>query len=256
MEKKGRGRPRKIKPEPVIEPATVIEPTPPSPPPEAEVPQPMRTVVEESTGFTNMHYLNGSAIDLSDIAKAEPEPEPEPPVFNTPNFNYSPISQPAQPSESAEDYKERRALISKIGKYKKEFEFANSIVLNEDAPLHQIRTQLDEIRMLIQNKTTGILIKRTYLTSVSTLELVGKKTNVAKLNGLTDLLSRSAEVDECLKLISCELDLGYISPYKKLAFITLSSAYVLHTLNAKAEIFTEFGKTPANPNVTAQYADL
>ena len=36
---------------------------------------------------------------------------------------------------------------------------------------------------------------------VPNLEIVGKKTKTANLDGLADLLARSTEVDECLKQI-------------------------------------------------------
>jgi hypothetical protein len=198
--------------------------------------------------------------------KPEPEPEmpepvygPEPsrdPVFSVSSFTYTPPGPAGTPNESEEDRKERLVLISKIKKYKKEFQFVNEISFNEAAPIHQLRNTLDEIRGLIQGKTTNVLIKRTYITGVSTLELLGQKTKLAKLNGLTDILSRSAEVESILKEISCEMHIGYVSPFKKLAFITLSSAYVLHTMNAKSEVFETFGKEQTNPEVINQYSDL
>ena len=150
----------------------------------------------------------------------------------------------------------RFLLINKLKRYATEFPAFATQAINPDGSLNSLKNQLDEVRGLIQNKTTGILLKRTYLTSVSTLEVIGAKTNTAKLNGLADLLSRSEEVDECLKQLSCEIDIGYISPIKKLMFITLSSAYVLHTMNQKSEIFNEFGKTKAKAEVVDGFKDL
>ena len=194
---------------------------------------------------------------LEDLSEPDAPPASAVPM---PNFSFSslqPSPIPAAASnESEADLKERTLLKAKLKRYEKEFPCVSALALNFEAPLPQLRNQLDEVRALIQNKTTGILLKRTYLTGVSTLEVIGKKTHTAKLDGLSDLLARSAEVDECLKQLACEIEIGYISPVKKLAFITVSSAYVLHTLNCKSEIFNEFAKEGVKPFVAEAYKDL
>lgn len=266
-QKKGRGRPKKlIPPAPDNHLPTIIE--------TVEPPQKMMVIEDEpAANFTEIHNLN-AGIDLSDIAKPA-EIEPPPPMPEMPPFqpepvpfemgqSYSPIpsfdvglTASVNPNESEEDRKERLQIVMKLKKYAKAYPaFAQQANINTDASLSHLKTQLDEIRALIQNKTTDILIKRTYLTSVSALEMVGSKTHVAKLDGLADLLARSTEVDEVLKEISCELNISYISPMKKLAFITLSSAYVLHTLNSKSQVFKEFGEEKVKPEVLDGFKDL
>ena len=265
---RGRGRPRKVKPIDETLLPTIIEKDEP----------PRMVVVDdpEPVNFTEVVNLNGG-LDLSDIAKpveiedawhapAEAEPEPVHQDFNDvpkpssmPSFSLGITPSPMVPQESCEseaDRKERFLLIGKLKRYAAEFPAFATQSINPDASLNVLKNQLDEIRGLIQNKTTVILLKRTYLTSVSTLELVGKKTHTAKLDGLADLLSRSEEVDECLKQLACEFAVGYISPVKKLAFITLSSAYVLHTMNQKSEIFNEFSKEKAKAEVVEGFKDL
>ena len=261
---RGRGRPKKSRPEIVdfLLP-TIIE---------KDETTPRMVVVSDPepvlSNFTEVVSLNGG-LDLTDIAKpveedawhgfaAEAEPV-QVDVPSMPAFSLGIASSPIVPQESNESdavRKERLLLINKLKRYATEFPAFATQAINPDAPINSLKNQLDEIRGLIQNKTTGILLKRTYLTSVSTLEVIGAKTNTAKLNGLADLLSRSEEVDECLKQLSCELAVGYISPIKKLAFITLSSAYVLHTLNQKSEIFNEFSKTAAKAEVVEGFKDL
>ena len=264
---RGRGRPKKARPESVDFLLPTIK---------EEAPPPRMVVVNDepaATAYTEVVSLGGE-LDLSDIAKpAEIEEDAwhaeAEPVHDVPSFSLGIASSPIVPqesnesrtlstsaSESEEDRKERLLLISKLKRYATEFPAFATQAINPDGSLNSLKNQLDEIRGLIQNKTTGILLKRTYLTSVSTLEVIGAKTNTAKLNGLADLLSRSEEVDECLKQLSCEMHIEYISPIKKLAFITLSSAYVLHTLNQKSEIFNEFGKEKAKAEVVNDFKDL
>ena len=276
VKKRGRGRPRKANVIPELQPENLLPTITEDKP--AELPR--RMVLEEdeqihgNNTFTQVIQLNGG-IDLTDIAKKEPveeervseaqyeDPEPDQ-SFRAEDFQAPPSSSMPFPSfisapavtESEEDRKALREVVSKLKKYATEFPAIAAIPMDFDAPVHVLLNQLDEVRALLQNKTTGILIKRTYITSVSALETVGKKTNTAKLEGLSDMLSRSAEVDECLKELACELDFGYISPIKRLAFITLSSAYVLHTMNSRATIFKEFGDANVQPVVSEKYKDL
>ena len=279
VKKRGRGRPRKQHCLPELQPENLLPTIV-----EDHLVEPRRMLLEEdeqihgNNSFTQVVQLNGG-IDLRDIAKQEPveqeqpkvsdvqddeEEEPEQPFRGEEDYPAPPTSSMPFPSfinspavtESDEDRKARREVVTKLKKYAKEFPAISSIPVDPDAPLHVLQNQLDEVRSLIQNRTTSVLIKRTYLTSVNALETIGKKTNVAKLDGLADLMSRSAEVDEVLREIACELEIGYISPYKKLAFITLSSAYVLHTLNSRATIFKEFGDANVQPVVSEKYKDL
>ena len=264
IKSRGRGRPKKSRPESVdfLLP-TIIE----------KEESPRMVVVSDPepvlSNFTEVVSLNGG-LDLTDIDKPvemedawHAEAEPVQQVFNEvpsmPAFSLGIASSPIESQESNEsdaDRKERLLLIGKLKRYAIEFPAFATQAINPDGSLNSLKNQLDEIRGLIQNKTTGILLKRTYLTSVSTLEMIGAKSNTAKLNGLADLLSRSEEVDECLKQLACEMHIEYISPIKKLMFITLSSAYVLHTLNQKSEIFNEFGKTKAKAEVVNDFKDL
>ena len=264
--KRGRGRPKKAKAVDDFLLPTIIE--------KDETPRMVFVDDPEPVNFTEVVSLNGG-LDLTDIAKPveiedawhEPEAAAEPvhqdfnevPQAAMPSFSLGLTPSPVVPQASCEsesDRKERLLLIGKLKRYATEFPAFATQSINPDAPINVLKNQLDEIRGLIQNRTTGILLKRTYLTSVSTLELVGKKTHTAKLDGLADLLSRSEEVDECLKQLACEMHIEYISPIKKLMFITLSSAYVLHTMNQKSEIFNEFSKTAAKAEVVEGFKDL
>ena len=253
--KRGRGRPRKV----------VKFDIPPEIQEEVEAIEAKPIQVKAMPAFTEIVNLSGG-LDLEDLAKtpeleAEPEVIPEPPVAPMQSFSFSSLSpsiftQPPPVEESEEDRILRASLMGKLKRYATEFPAFAQPPPAPDASLHTLRTQLDEVRGMIQNKTTAVLIKRAYLTSVSTLEIFGKKTRTANLDGLADLMARSSEVDECLKQISCEIDLGYISPIKKLAFITVSSAYILNTMNAKAKVFEEFGKENVKADTLKTFADL
>ena len=196
--KRGRGRPKKINCNPILQPEVLLPTITEDKQDEGKEPRQM--VLEEdtqchgNTSFTEIVQLNGG-IDLTDIAKKEPvepkvddanqyeDPEPdqsfrendqEPPTTPMPFPSFSTVPAVAE-SESEEDRKTRRDVVAKLKKYSKEFPAVAAIPMDFDAPVHVLLNQLDEVRALIQNKTTGILIKRSYLTSVSALETIGKK---------------------------------------------------------------------------------
>ena len=266
--KKKRGRPRKQNTNLVFgEPSA-----PPAPPP----PEAPSIVLEEPvSNYVEVVNLSNDQ-DLEDIKKRDvaefftkevplpPEPEvqvpdnayipPEPIQYPQPVMEVGMgFNQPAE--ESPKDFKERKDLIQKIRKYRETFEIVNRIGFDENGSLFHLRAVLEETRNIVSNRNTSILMKRSYITGCQGLELIGSKVG-AKLQGYTDLMSRSAEVDSILAELRCEINVGYVPPWKRLMFVSLSSAYVVHSLNSKASLVVKFANDPVKPEVASKYNDL
>ena len=78
-----------------------------------------------------------------------------------------------------------------------------------------------------------------------------------KIYGLSDLLSRSAEVDSILKEIQCELPMiGHIGPGHRLALATFGAALALDSANRKSEVLGTFKAAPVSETVSSKYGDL
>ena len=247
--KRGRGRPRK---NPIIEP--------PAPPAEVvimegvDVDEPQTIELPKlDLGYVEHEEERVSLAPIPEEAPVEapaPVPEPEPPMltYNTPS-RY--VITPSPP----DDKEERRQLIDKIKKYRTGFDAARALPFNEDMPTDKLRSLLDDIRLTISSRNTSLLFRNGYLTMTKGVELVGAKAGV-KCYGLADTLSKSAEVSDLLKEMEAEIGIKYISPWKRLVFLTISTAVVLHGLNQRAEVLAEYKAAPVNPSLDAKYKDL
>ena len=125
-----------------------------------------------------------------------------------------------------------------------------------DWSIEELESHLESIRVAVSAKTTGLLVKNAYIMSVKGLE-VGATAVGAKVYGLSDMLSRSAEVDSILKEIQCELPLlGRIGPGHRLALATFGAALALDSANRKAEVLGQFKAAPVGEGVSQKYGDL
>ena len=259
--KRGRGRPRK---NPIIEPVPAaeihilegIEETQHGGsivelPREPE----MTSCVEEEEERVTLASIPESE-DFT-FAKHTPEPPPPVPVQEAPppmlTFN-TPSSYTIKPSPP-DDKDERRELIDKIRKYRHGFDAARALPFNEDMPTDKLRSLLDDIRLSISSRNTSLLFRNGYLTAVKGVELVGSKAGL-RCYGLADTLGKSVEVSDLLKEMEAEMGIKYISPWKRLAFITMSTAVVLHGLNARAEILATYKQEPVSATLDSKYKDL
>ena len=239
--KRGRGRPRKIVPEPV--PAPVLEP-----------------VSEE----VEVIQLDGG--DLSDIARhvepvpeqvLEPVPEPvvEPEIIQLPPPAPIPGFHTAKPVES-NDVDKKKEILQKIRRYRESFEAVRAMRgPSEDASLEALEAHLETIRVTVSCKNTHVVVKGAYTVAVKGVEIVTTKVGM-KTYGLSQMLSQSAEVDSILKELECEIGLGHVPPMQRLLFVTLSSAVVLDGANRRAEILGGFKKAEVSQDVAGKYKDL
>ena len=238
--KRGRGRPRKIVPEPV--PAPVLEP-----------------VVEE----VEVIQLDGG--DLSDIARhveqmpepvPAPEPEPvEPEIIQLPPPAPIPGFHTAKPVES-NDVDKKKEVLQKIRRYRESFEAVRAMRgPSDDASLEALEAHLETIRVTVSCKNTHAVVKGAYTVGVKGVEILTTKVGM-KTYGLSQMLSQSGEVDSILKELECEIGLGHVPPMQRLFFVTLSSAIVLDGANRRAEILGGFKKAEVSQEVAGKYKDL
>ena len=248
--KRGRGRPKKVVAAPI---------------PEMLEDEPL-----EETPFPN------EIIPLACPAPSEPDEEERvtlaaiPDLEETP-FTFAPSPQAAEPTVFAaqaqpmavftprpsppDDKEERRQIIDKIKKYRQGFDAARALPFHEDMSTDALRAMLDDIRLSISSRNTSMVFRTGYLTAVKGVELVGTKVGM-KCYGLADCLGKSQDVADCLRELEVECGLKYISPWKRLAFISVSTAVVLHGVNQRAEMLAGFKSEPVSPVLDAKYRDL
>ena len=258
--KKGRGRPRK-------NPVTAVA---------DDAPENIVNNVEAEEVI-----LAPQRVDIDDLrasvpqaASAEPEPEvetiymgpppeaaapPPPPPRASPDvleMLRAPSMQASPPSPPPDGKANRRELLGKIKKYRESFPAVAAMRFNEEWGTEELESHLESIRVAVSAKTTGVLVKSAYLMSVKGLEVGGTAVGL-RVYGLSDLLSRSAEVDSILKEIQCELPvLGHIGPGHRLALATFGAALALDSANRKAEVLGQFKAAPVNEAVSQKYEDL
>jgi len=253
--KRGRGRPRK---NPIIEPVPAAE---------IHILEGIEETQHDGTSYVELprepNVEEEERVTLASIpedftfATHKPEPPPAASVQEAPSppmltFN-STGSYPTNPPPDDKD--ERRELIDKIRKYRHGFDAARALPFNEDMPTDKLRSLLDDIRLSISSRNTSLLFRNGYLTAVKGVELVGSKAGL-RCYGLADTLGKSVEVSDLLKEMEAEMGIRYISPWKRLAFITMSTAVVLHGLNARAEILANYKQEPVSATLDAKYKDL
>ena len=154
-----------------------------------------------------------------------------------------------------DDRDERRQLIDRIKKYRQGFDAAKALPFNEEMSTERLRSLLDDIRLCISSRNTSLIFRSGYLTAVKGVELVGTKTGL-RCYGLADALGKSAEVADLLKEIEAEVGIKYVSTWKRLAFITVTTAVVLDGMNQRAELLATYKSEPVNPVLDERYKDL
>ena len=85
---------------------------------------------------------------------------------------------------------------------------------------------------------------------------VGSCTLGVKAYGLTEILSRSAEIDGLLKEVACELGVGHIPAHTRLLIATLQTVFVLDSANKKSEVVSGFKTASVAVELKNKYADI
>ena len=238
--KRGRGRPRKTpapaptpEPAPMPEPEEVIIMSPEQAPPAVD------DAVEE--------------IELQGYTR-EPEPEPAAPAPEAkrePDVVY--ITQP-QPDEAKERAR-RHAALTKVKRYRESFPAVRAMPFSEDWSTSAIESHLEDVRIMVSSRTTGLIVKSVYVAGVRGIEAATTMAGM-KTYGLADLLSRNSEIDSILKELQAEMGVGNIPPAHRLALATLSTVFVLDSSNRKAETLAGFKTSPVNVELKNRYGDL
>ena len=259
--KRGRGRPKKI-----IETIPEIQ---------AEEIHILDGLDNQFHGGTNIDATTIGVAEASGVAEEEEErvtmaPIPEDFAFAPPQISQeiSPVPYFAVAPEVAcppmafapkppprDDRNERRELIDKIKKYRLSFEAVRALPFNEDMSTEKLRSLLDDIRLSISSRNTSLIFRSGYLTAVKGVELVGTKTGL-RCYGLADALGKSAEVADLLRELEAEIGIKYVSPWKRLAFITVTTAVVLDGMNRRSELLATYKSEPVSPVLDEKYKDL
>ena len=243
--KRGRGRPRKN---------SIIETIPEIQPAEICILDGLDNQFHGGSNIEVSHGEEEERVNMAPIpedvtfapAPASLEMQPVPPP---PPMVFTPKPQPP------DDRDERRQLIDKIKKYRQGFDAAKALPFNEDMSTDKLRSLLDDIRLCISSRNTSLIFRSGYLTAVKGVELVGTKTGL-RCYGLSDALGKSVEVADLLKEIEAEVGIKYISPWKRLAFITVTTAVVLDGMNRRAELLATYKSEPVNQVLDEKYKDL
>ena len=266
--KRGRGRPRK----------TPLPPPPPTPPPEREeVPAPRYeppAPVPASRFDVEELIHPDQYVDTKDIARAMPPPPPMPErvddeeLIRLPSMDedergpghrpmsttqpvYSPPPPPAPP---VEDAAERKKVLTRIRRYRESFDAVRAMSFNEEWSLEKLNNHLDAIRTTVGSKTTHVLVKHSYLAAVKGIE-VGTCAIQMKTYGLTDLISKSAEIDSILKEVAAEMGIGAVPPAHRLALATIGAVLQLDSANRKAAVLAGFKAEPVNEAINLKFGD-
>ena len=149
----------------------------------------------------------------------------------------------------------RNSALTKIKRYRESFEAVRAMKYSEEWSTDALESHLEDVRIMISSKTTGLLVKSAYTMGVKGIE-VGTCAIGMKTYGLADLLSKIAEIDSILKEIQCELGVGTIPPGHRLMLATISTVFVLDSVNKRAEVLGSFKKEPVNENISSKYSDL
>ena len=253
--KRGRGRPRKIKIQepPIIPENPEPEPGPeipePEPEPTPEIPEPPPEITEP-----DIIHLVGA---LPTMEASSPEAPPQAPVKpSASTIVYLPAPSSVEDAKVMVDEKARRnnALI-KIKRYRENFEAVRAMRFNEDWSTDALESHLEDIRRIISNKTGGILVKSAYTMACKGVE-VGTCAIGMKTYGLADLLSKNKEIDSILLELNCELGVGNLPAHVRLAMATVSTVFVLDSVNKRAEVLSSFKKEAVNESIANKYGDL
>ena len=250
--KRGRGRPRKIKNTPPPEEIIYINT------PGGEILDAPAQVDEEEV----FHLAGDSSTppdepelvsDPEPIVTPTPVPPPEPTPQRAPEIVYLHADPPAV--DEAKEKTRRHNVLTRIKKYRSSFEAVNAMRFSEDWPIETLESHLEDIRIMIGSKTTGLLVKSVYTMAVRGVE-VGTTSLGMKTYGLCDLLSKNAEIDGILKELQCEMGVGHIPPHIRLGLATISTVFVLDSVNRRSEVLGNFKKESVNETIANKYGDL
>jgi len=197
------------------------------------------------------------------LVGAEPEAEPEPELMSTPVPPAAPepqheppalyISQP--PPDEAKERARRHAAITKVKRYRESFPAVRAMPFDETWSTVAIESHLEDIRIMISSRTTGLIVKSAYVAGVKGLE-VGTCMAGMKCYGLSDLVARNAEIDGILKELQAEMGFGCIPPAQRLALATMSMCFMLDSSNRKAETLAGFKAAPVSVDLKSKFGDL
>ena len=174
-------------------------------------------------------------------------PQPQPTVVY--------LQAPEPVFDESKEKARRHSALTKVKRYRESFEAVRAMKFSEEWSTDAIESHLEDIRIMISSKTTGLLVKSAYTMGVKGVE-VGTCMAGMKTYGLADLLSKNAEIDSILKEIQCELGVGTIPPMHRLALATISTVFVLDSVNKRAEVLGSFKKERVAENIASKYHDL
>jgi hypothetical protein len=215
-------------------------------------------------------HLKDAGVNLDDIARKDPPRRDVPlPIieeeieaenegsYRMPVYTPAPMPLPTAPDAGADSVsKAKKAVISKIMRYKQSFEVLHNYPVDTNATVGALEAQLEEMRLVINTKNSHAIFRHLYLTGVKGYEFAGNKVGM-KLYGLADLLSKSPEVDQILKELECEYHItGSLKPEQRLLLVTASTSLVVDSLNRRSELLNKFGKDKVNEGLQAQFSDL
>ena len=170
-----------------------------------------------------------------------------------PTIVYLPAPEPL--IDESKEKARRHSALTKVKRYREAFEAVRAMRFSEDWSTDAIESHLEDMRIMISSKTTGLLVKSAYTMGVKGIE-VGTCMIGMKTYGLADLLSKNAEVDSILREIQCELGVGTIPPAHRLMLATISTVFVLDSVNKRAELLGNFKQEPIAENISSKYSDL
>ena len=150
---------------------------------------------------------------------------------------------------------ERKKVIARIRRYRESFDAVRAMHWDENWPLEKQNNHLDAIRTSVGSKTTHVIVKHSYLAMVRGIEM-GTCSIQMRTYGLTDLLSKSAEIDSILKEVAAEMGVGAVPPTHRLALATIGAVLQLDSANKKAEVLAGFQKSAVNENIPLKYEGL
>ena len=255
QKKRGRGRPRKAQVEPeevCIAPDVGVDLTDleRQAPEICDVPEPAN--VEEvirllGYGIEHVKDPEVQPVEVEAMHVVEPGP---------PTIVYVPAPVVADPAVEEKKEKDRRSTaLVKIKRYRENFEAVRAMKFSEDWSTEALESHLEDVRIMVSSKTTGLLVKSAYIAGVKGIEIVTCKAGM-KTYGLSDLLAKNAEVDNILKELQCEMGIGSIPPAHRLALATISTCFVLDSVNKRAEVLGTFKQGAVNADIQTKFKDL
>ena len=254
--KRGRGRPRKINiPEEVIITNNSADLSDLKNINAPEIVQAGPEIAEEEV----IHLVGDSSHEeeepevVANVPVPEVVPEPVPAVAIEPKIVYMPAPPPVV--DPSIEKARRNSALTKIKRYRESFEAVRAMRFSEEWSTDALESHLEDVRIMISSKTTGLLVKSAYTMGVKGIE-VGTCAIGMKTYGLADLLSKNAEIDSILKEIQCELGVGTIPPGHRLMLATISTVFVLDSVNKRAEVLGSFKQEPVNETISSKYSDL